>query len=111
MFKVYNISFILANVRRTWLIGLFFWTLAGAAQVPGRLRGPSALDQRSPRQRLNIDAGWRFFRYTGEPDSLIYRVSSIWPDSKRTGIICISPVGAPIFPWRISFRIGPGRTG
>ena len=34
--------------------------------------------QPSPRQRISIDNGWRFFRYTGKPDSLIYEVR---PDS------------------------------
>ncbi|RYF88696.1 MAG: hypothetical protein EOO00_10850, partial [Chitinophagaceae bacterium] len=55
-------------------------------------------EAQSPRERILINDGWRFFRYTSDPDKLVYdirpevsdRNDNIVADSKPTESIVVS---------------------
>src|SRR5215831_11453488 len=59
------------------------------------------------RERISINEGWRFMRYAGEPDSLIYDVrpdvndrnDNVVADTKPTEAVSISSSRFVLKPW------------
>lgn len=86
---------------------VLFFILTGSSCKSARSQSSSSPETMGVRERISINDGWKFFRYTTKPDDLIYdmrpevadRNDNVVADSKPTASVVLAASGNALKPW------------